>query len=342
MKVIIAGPEGVHILKYCEMMQRFNDLNRVGLTENPFENPFVTESFATPFRSSNPFRLLANYYSLKRYIKKVKPDIIHVHQLNRFAFVISVIAKKLSIPLVSTAWGSDVLLIPQKNMFYRQITKYILRNSACVTADSKQMIAAIHDVYPECKTEFCIYCIDIIGAGVKENIMFTNRLHKPLYRNSLIIDLFAKFIKNHPDWKLVIGGCGDETEMLKQKVADLNLNDKVIFTGWLEKEQNNEWYRIAKVYISLPDSDGTSISLLEAMSAGCVPVLPDIPVSYEWIKNGENGIICDLKNPSPFDDVLIIDFEKAAKLNSELILKSFTKEKSSVKFKSIYDSIIEK
>ena len=171
MIVLVAGPEGVHVLKYCEMMRRFQDLTMVCLTEKPYENPYVSVTYAFEFRSSNPLQLLQNFLKLKKTIKNIKPGLIHVHQLNRFAFVISLIAKKLSIPMVATAWGSDVLLIPQKNRFYRQITKYILKNSGCVTADSKQMIDAIHDVYPECKTKFCIYGIDVIGYGVKENII---------------------------------------------------------------------------------------------------------------------------------------------------------------------------
>jgi len=340
MKVLVAGPEGVHVLKYCEMMRRFEDISITCLTEQPFINPYVSASYAIAFRSSNPLCLLRNFFKLKKIIKNINPDLIHVHQLNRFAFVISMIAKKLSIPLGFHSLGSDVLLIPQKNWFYKQITKYILKDSACVTADSQQMIEAIHNVFPECKTEFSIYGIEMIGAGIKENMIFTNRLHKPLYRNSLIIDLFAKFIQNHTDWKLVIGGSGDETEMLKQKVSALNLNDKVVFTGWLEKKQNDELYRKARVYISLPESDGTSISLLEAMSAGCIPVLPDIPVSHEWIKNGENGVICDLKKTSPIDEVLKIDFEKASQINSNLFKDKAEIFVAAEKFMSIYNSIL--
>lgn len=339
MKVLIAAPESVHVLNYCEMMKRFPELCLVGLTEHPFENPFVSESFQIPFRSKNPLRLLLNYWKLKAKIKLTCPDIIHVHQLNRFAFVISIIAKKLSIPLISTAWGSDVLLIPQQNLLYRFIIKSILKNSYCVTADSKHMITTIHNIWPACNTEFCIYGIDVIKPGLKENIVYTNRLHRPLYRNKLIIDLFGKFVVNLPEWKLVIAGSGEETPALKQQVADMALTDKIEFTGWLMKEENSAWYQKAKIYVSLPESDGTSISLLEAMSAGCIPVLPDLPVSYEWIKDAENGIICNTSSESPFDDVLKIDFEKASVYNAELISQSFSKEKSSEKFKSIYDSL---
>jgi glycosyltransferase involved in cell wall biosynthesis len=45
------------------------------------------------------------------------------------------------------------------------------------------------------------------------------------------------------------------------------------------------------IYVSTSLSDGTSVSLLEAMAAGGFPVVTDIPANREWIKDGENGFL---------------------------------------------------
>jgi glycosyltransferase involved in cell wall biosynthesis len=42
--------------------------------------------------------------------------------------------------------------------------------------------------------------------------------------------------------------------------------------------------------ISIPKSDGTPVSLLEAMAAGCLPILSDLPVYHDWITDGVNGL----------------------------------------------------
>ena len=42
-------------------------------------------------------------------------------------------------------------------------------------------------------------------------------------------------------------------------------------------------------YVSGSQSDGTSISLLEAMSAGLLCVTSDFPSNNEWINNGISG-----------------------------------------------------
>ena len=48
-----------------------------------------------------------------------------------------------------------------------------------------------------------------------------------------------------------------------------------------------------KVYISATRSDGTSLSLLEAMGAGCIPVVSNIVSNRSWILDSVNGYLFD-------------------------------------------------
>ncbi len=43
--------------------------------------------------------------------------------------------------------------------------------------------------------------------------------------------------------------------------------------------------------LSLPRSDSVSVSVLEAMAHGCVPLLSDLPANRELVRNGDNGLI---------------------------------------------------
>lgn len=47
----------------------------------------------------------------------------------------------------------------------------------------------------------------------------------------------------------------------------------------------------SKVYLSATKSDGSSLSLLEALAAGAIPVVSDILSNREWIVNGLNGVL---------------------------------------------------
>lgn len=93
---------------------------------------------------------------------------------------------------------------------------------------------------------------------------------------------------------MIIAATGEETDALKLLVEQLGINEQVQFAGWVNKVQNAEFYSNAKIFVSIPESDATAISLLEAMAYGCVPVLSDLPANREWIEDGKNGIIINL------------------------------------------------
>jgi glycosyltransferase involved in cell wall biosynthesis len=165
---------------------------------------------------------------------------------------------------------------------------------------------------------------------------------KSLYRIDKIIEGFAKLIEqgNPENWKLVIGAVGEEKQSLIELTQKLNIDAHVKFVGWLEKEQNSYYYNISKYYISIPESDATSISLLEAMAAGCIPILSDLPANREWIKDGENGLIVADLNSNYIKDALKINVGNAIKINREIIAQHGTKEANKAKFIAFYEQII--
>ena len=42
--------------------------------------------------------------------------------------------------------------------------------------------------------------------------------------------------------------------------------------------------------MSVPSSDGTPSSVLEAMACGAAPVLSDLPSLHEWVADGQEGL----------------------------------------------------
>ena len=72
----------------------------------------------------------------------------------------------------------------------------------------------------------------------------------------------------------------------------IGLTDKEIkFIGFITQNELEYWYKLAKIFVSIPLSDATSISLLEAMSFGCYPILSNIPANLELVINNINGKI---------------------------------------------------
>ncbi len=63
----------------------------------------------------------------------------------------------------------------------------------------------------------------------------------------------------------------------------------MLFPGQINYTDLPRYYRSADLYISASHSDGTSISLLEAMACGCPVLVSDIPGNREWVQQGVNG-----------------------------------------------------
>ncbi|MBT4775632.1 MAG: glycosyltransferase family 4 protein [Crocinitomicaceae bacterium] len=341
MKVLIVGSDSIHVSSFVSGLPLNIDCRF--LTESPCGFDGVKEEIIVSFRSLNPLAIFRSNNRLGIVLSEMKPDVVHVHQINRLAYFVTRLCEKLDIPVVSTAWGSDVLVVPKKNIFFRYLVKKSLKRSKFVTADSQDMIDKMAALSASSEDKYLLlqYGIEMVSAGIKEDIIYSNRLHKPNYRIGQIIDYFNEMQENHPEWRLVIAGEGSDTSGLRLKIKRYNLEEKVDFVGWLSSTQNNMWYAKAKIYISIPISDGTSVSLLEAMSAGCLPVVPDIKVSHEWVEDGKNGVI-EQVDVNPLMEALKLDQQICAEFNRDLIKEKASREHSMVAFQMIYKRAIDK
>jgi glycosyltransferase involved in cell wall biosynthesis len=338
MNVLQVGPNSIHVRLFSKAMME-HGIDCSFLAEEKIDG-YATQFFS--FRSSNPLSLIANYQQLKIYLKNARPDLVHIHQVNRLAVFVARACRKLNIPVVVTAWGSDVLLVPNKGLVNKRLVQSVLKNAAVITADADSMIEAINNLTTPLKKEIhsIQYGIDpVTSKQVKENLIFSNRLHSPLYNIDKVITDFAAFHQLHPDWKLVIGGVGDQTENLKSLALKSGLSSAVEFVGWLNAEQNANWYSRAKIYVSIPESDGMSVSILEALSAACIPVCSDIAVTLSWLKDGVNGIIRK-PNVNPFEEALAINQESCIKQNREWVASFAYRSATIPRFIAIYNKLL--
>jgi glycosyltransferase involved in cell wall biosynthesis len=165
-----------------------------------------------------------------------------------------------------------------------------------------------------------------------------------LYRIDYILRAFAKF-KSQPhreEWKLIVGAVGEETENLKALALSLCIENSTTFVGWLQPEDNANNYAKATYYISIPESDATSISVLEAMASGCIPILSNLPSSVEWVSHGTTGFIVKDVQSDFISGAFEMNLSNASELNKQRIERDGTKDANRKKFLSLYEKILEK
>jgi L-malate glycosyltransferase len=344
-KLLLIGSNCVHTYNYFHLIKSYFD-QVVMVTDE--EHDVKDEKISSCYFVNSSLKNLTNYNkaisNYKEIIKIEKPDIIHIQQISTYSFLLLRALKRsrIAIPVVLTTWGSDVLILPEKGFIYKKMVQYVLNHCDKYTTDAQFVADKMQQLArKKLNTVIANFGINIIDIEIeKENIIYSNRLHKPLYRIDKIILAFSQFAKNHSDWKLVIGASGSETDTLKDMVSKLGLDDKVRFIGWVDATVNSKMYAKSKIWVSIPESDATSISLLEAMSLGCIPVVIDLPANREWIVPDQNGIIVLNIDTDFFEQALSLSYEKVAAINEQIIQKKGTKEVNKAKFIEIYDQLL--
>jgi glycosyltransferase involved in cell wall biosynthesis len=344
-KLLLTGSNTIHTFNFFHLIEDyFDEIALITETPTDFYSSKLTAKYAVDSSIKNPFNYCKAIKKYQNILKKENPDIIHIQQISTYGFLLIKAVKKLklSIPIAVTAWGSDILVNPSKGFLYKKMAQYVLDNGNDFTADAQFLATEMQKLSPK-KIEIFIanFGINVKNIPIiKENIVYSNRLHKKLYRIDNIIIAFSKFLRQHPDWRLVVAATGTETENLKRLCKTLAIEQKVEFLGWVKVQTNSENYAKAKIWVSIPESDATSISLLEAMSLGCIPVVSDLPANKEWIENGKNGAIVENIDTDFISEALLLNSDTVFEINKEIIAKKGAKEVNRKIFYRIYDQIL--
>ena len=78
----------------------------------------------------------------------------------------------------------------------------------------------------------------------------------------------------------------------------------------------NQFWSNQDVFVNVSEYEGTSLSMLEAMSFGCVPVVTDVSGAREFIEENRNGYVCPVGDLSGISDCIEKLDEDRAKLKS--------------------------
>ncbi len=81
-----------------------------------------------------------------------------------------------------------------------------------------------------------------------------------------LIDVFSLVKEKYPIWHLDIIGDGNEAELLKQKIKELELTDNITLHGFQDKTYINQIYQNSSIYVMSSYTESFGLVLLEAFS----------------------------------------------------------------------------
>ena len=269
--------------------------------------PFLArDKLLIEYRKTPYLRMLLYYISgfvVTMYaVLKKRCDLIHVHWAIPTGLIGVWVGKLLRKPFIVTIHGSDFRMATERSSFLTKIFLYVCQRAnqiMCVSELQKKEIQKMGVKAEKISTIPMGIDITFLEAGRKRreksngesHMVLSNRNLLSLYNVSLLIRAIPKVIKEQPYTKFFIAGDGSDREDLEREADSLNLGSSVQFLGRLPQERMAELFSQADIYVSTSLSDGTSVSLLEAMGSGAFPIVTDIPANREWVVDGKNGFL---------------------------------------------------
>lgn len=243
---------------------------------------------------------------LRGLLDEIRPDVFHAHFLVEHGFYGSLAGFH---PYVVTAWGSDVLVEPQRDRLTRLIARWTLGRADLVTSNNGYMAERIAALgCKRSKVEVVTlgadrYFLERPDASVNVRppepgrgpVVLSTRAHEPLYNIGDIIEAYAALLRRQPEARLVVANGGSMTGRLQARA--LQVGGRSEFVGFLEREAFRDALTDAEVFVSVPSSDGTSVALLQAMAAGSFPIVSDLETQRELVEEGVNGFRVPLQDP---------------------------------------------
>ena len=280
---LLGDATSVHVQRWArEMLARGWRVSLVTARPQPIEG--VEPIVLRPVRRSLDW--LGRVGEARRALAQLAPDIVHAHYITSYGYLA---ARAHVQPLVMTAWGSDLLVTPRQSAVKRWLTAWSLRRAQWVTGDSRDLLAVARQLAPAVPTQLIHWGVErarfapVPWADKPAFEAVSLRSWEPNYRIDAIVHAFAKVCQHLPQARLHLLGGGSEEGRLRALVSDLMLQDSVQFHGRLDDAGMAAVLARCKLSISVPQSDATSVSVLESMACGLAVIASDLPANREWL-----------------------------------------------------------
>jgi glycosyltransferase involved in cell wall biosynthesis len=328
------------------------------------KNIFRLPSIALPKQNYYPIALTPFAPWVDETVKNLNLDIIHCQHLFSMGSLGLKIGRKQHIPVVYTYHT----LIAEYNNYFpffdKVIKNFIISRSKNFCNECDQIIT------PSEAMKLVLYKygvrkpIEVIPTGIKtENFKKINsHLFKAKHNISeneklllyvgrlaeeknlkFLFKAFKKVREKHQTRLIIVGGGPQENEY-KKLCYDLKINEYVLFTGYLKKEETEQMFGIADMFVFPSITDTQGIVITEAMAAGTPPVAVAKMGPANIISPGKDGLLTDLtledfsgkigyllKNPSVL---------KKMSSNALKTAKKYSSENCATKMEKLYHNVL--
>lgn len=253
---------------------------------------------------------------LRKHLKTHTYDINHTHFIIPTGIISLWLKKKYGLPYIISVHGSDV---PGYNtdrfVFLHKFTGTILRkvcdNADKVVASSDYLEGLIRKNIKDYKEDKLVK----IPNGIDPNKFVPLKKEKIILSTGRLLPRkgFQHLIKavSSKNIGYDVHICGDGPMMPELERLASRSKTKIVFHGWVENESKRYKDLLGKaaIYCLISLKENSSISLLEAMSAGCAVITSNVSGCPETV--GDSGIMVEPGNPDQAEKAIKEAIKKA-------------------------------
>lgn len=240
-------------------------------------------------------RLEALLPAYRQLLRELAPTVVQAGPIQSCAWL--AVKAGFAAPVMAVSWGSDILVHAHADEDARGVTREALAGASAFLCDSEAVLDTARDFapMPDEKVVKFPWGIDLSafpsGKGwgpirpdwQDRKVVLSTRAWESLHGVETLLEAFALAHASDPELRLILGSTGSKAGWVNGFLNKKGLEAVVHAPGQLPQDEIPGLFRSAHVYASCAHSDGTSISLLEALASGLPVVVTDIPSNEEWV-----------------------------------------------------------
>ena len=245
-------------------------------------------------------------WRLSRLIKKLSPDIVHVHlfHASRFGAMAAFLAGVRQIVRTKHNVSDPETRPGKRDRIWRVLQSAILTRTVAVSQAIAEQVGTPYVIYNGIDTDYFdpnlidpteragyAKLFDVKGSPI---IGIAARLTKQK-GHSVLLNAFSELLPDWPNAQLLIAGDGEELPTLELLSNKLNLTEHVQFLGPIRNVR--EFLSVLDVFTHPSIFEGLGIAVIEAMSMGLAIVATKVDGLAELITDGVEGSLVEPNNP---------------------------------------------
>jgi glycosyltransferase involved in cell wall biosynthesis len=240
-------------------------------------------------------------------IAESSPDIVHALRIP-FEGILTAKAAPPRLPLVLSVWGNDFTLFARHYPVIAKQTRDALQRANALLTDCSIVLpggGGVHLTQEHTEKQGDEALRQRWSVPSSAPIIFCPRQFRPIsVLTGTLFKSLALVLRKHPEAAVICVGMAGNPVAEKWK-RRMPKPAAVQLLPTVSQKEMSELFRLATVSVSPSLHDGTPNTLLEAMACGCFPIAGDIESIREWITHGENGLLCNPRDPESVANAVI-------------------------------------